>query len=78
MKRLSPKMPIRTSSKLLYCRINWPLYQLASGPKGGVLGTKTGGFRRPEAGKNRVILEEHYIFNVAIPPEVEREQSYGP
>ncbi len=27
--------------------------------------------------KNRVLLEEDYIFNVAIPPEVEREQSYG-
>ena len=27
--------------------------------------------------KNRVLLEEYYIFNVAIPLEVEREQSYG-
>ena len=26
--------------------------------------------------KNRVLLEEYYIFNVAIPLEVEREQSY--
>ena len=27
--------------------------------------------------KNRVLLEEHYIFDVAIPLEVEGEQSYG-
>jgi len=27
--------------------------------------------------KNRFLLEEHYIFNVAIPLEVEREQSCG-
>ena len=26
--------------------------------------------------KNRVLLEEYYIFNVAIPLEVQREQSY--
>ncbi len=26
--------------------------------------------------KNRVLLEEYYIFNVVIPLEVEREQSY--
>ena len=28
--------------------------------------------------KNRVLLEEDYIFNVAIPLEVQREQSYVP
>ena len=28
--------------------------------------------------KNRVLLEEYYIFNVAIPLEVQREQSYEP
>jgi hypothetical protein len=27
--------------------------------------------------KNRVLLEEYYIFNAVIPPEVELEQSYG-
>ncbi len=27
--------------------------------------------------ENRVLLEEYYIFDVVIPPGVEREQSYG-
>ena len=33
--------------------------------------------RTPWEWENRVLLEEYYMFNVAIPPEVEREQSYG-
>ena len=33
--------------------------------------------RRPGSWKNRVLLEEHHVFNAAIPPEVEREQTYG-